>query len=154
MASLKHFEQWTFIKWYHSKNSAQENELINKNLEAFGKHCGLLSSDDIDFYHTEKMNYLREWYDNRFVPMFWTLTKVIEQQHSAGNGDLVDLTSIEINGEIFNNIATLPEPEFHALVLAAIDELRKQLNRVKDITPSLEGYKAWKKKNHLQNQLI
>ena len=143
---IKALEQWTFIKWYHSKNSAQENELINKNLEAFGKHCGLLSSDDIDFYHTEKMNYLREWYDNRFVPMFWTLTKVIEQQHSAGNGDLVDLTSIETNGEIFNSIATLPEPEFHALVLAAIDELRKQLNRVKDITPYLEGYKAWKKK--------
>ena len=143
---IKALEQWTFIKWYHSKDSAQENELINKNLEAFGKHCGLLSSDDIDFYHTEKMNYLREWYDNRFVPMFWTLTKVIEQQHSAGNGDLVDLTSIETNGEIFNSIATLPEPEFHALVLAAIDELRKQLNRVKDITPYLEGYKAWKKK--------
>ena len=143
---IKVLEQWTFIKWYHSKDSAQENELINKNLEAFGKHCGLLSSDDIDFYHTEKMNYLREWYDNRFVPMFWTLTKVIEQQHSAGNGDLVDLTSIETNGEIFNSIATLPEPEFHALVLAAIDELRKQLNRVKDITPYLEGYKAWKKK--------
>ena len=143
---IKALEQWTFIKWYHSKDSAQENELINKNLEAFGKHCGLLSSDDIDFYHTEKMNYLREWYDNRFVPMFWTLTKVIEQQHSAGNGDLVDLTSIETNGEIFNSIATLPEPEFHALVLAAIDELRKQLSRVKDITPYLEGYKAWKKK--------
>ena len=142
-------EKVTFDYWYHGEKL--EDDKIKEILTRIGgsSDSGLLTNDDSPYYREQKLKYLREWYDKRFIPMFWILTKVIEQQHSAGNGKIVDLKNIETswsdNWDILENIDQAPEMEFIAVVTAYVDEVKKQLSGISKLTPDKKGYDDWMK---------
>lgn len=137
-------EKLTFNRWYHNKDFNEKD--IDSTLSSLYFVTDLYEEKDGNWSRSEKLKYLKEWYEKRFVPMFWTLTKAIEQQHAGGSGEIIDLKNLNIaygNWEIFENMTELPEPEFQALVLATVDELKKQLGNIEYLTPSLMGYRKW-----------
>ena len=141
-------EKGQFDHFYH--NEKYDIKTIKERLRYIAEANGLITDNDKRAIIDEKLEYMYEWYQKRFLPIFYLFTIIVKK---LGSDDGINLKTIETSfvddWPLENYMDNCSDSEFLAKMETFLNEVNKLKSNYPDwLTPISSGYVRWLKEKH------